>query len=453
MAPPAQNATALLAEHIATLTYDDLPAQVRTAAHLCVLDVLGVTIAGATEPVTDIVATTLSANAGAAPGNATLLGRAGSASPLDAALVNGTAAHALDFDDVAAAMNGHPSAPVLPAALALAEARGRTGADLLTAFVAGFETECRVGSALTGHYERGFHTTATVGTLGAAAAAAHLLNLDAEATTRALGIATTQAAGLKAMFGTMCKPFHAGKAASAGLLAALLAEQGMTSADEPLTAHQGLAETQADAFNAAAITPFGEPWYVPQALFKMHASCYLTHAPINALLNLRRAHADLPEETETIELRVHPGHLHVCAIPEPRTALEGKFSLRFTAALALAEGTADESRFTPTTVTDPRLVALRDRVTVIPDETVQKWEGHVTLTTHDGTTYRAEADTGTPAWTQDPAEQTPALEAKFHSLTTPLLGEARAKQLSATTLRLATLKDPTDLTDLTHPTH
>ncbi|MQA94342.1 MAG: MmgE/PrpD family protein [Streptosporangiales bacterium] len=448
----SQGATALLAREVAALSLADLPPGVRTAAKLCVLDVLGVAIAGSREPVTEVVRTALAADGtSAGTGDAAILGRPESVRALDAALVNGTAAHALDFDDVAAAMGGHPSAPVLPAALAVAQSRGLSGAALLTAFAAGFEVECRIGAALTGHYERGFHTTATVGTLGAAAAAARLMRLDAEATARALGIAATQAAGLKAMFGTMCKPLHAGRAASAGVLAALLAEQGMTSADEPLTAHQGLAETQADGFDDTFITPFGEPWYVPQALFKMHASCYLTHAPINALLRLREEHPELPEETDTVELRVSAGHLHVCAIPEPRTALEGKFSLRFTAALALAEGTADESRFTTATVTDPRLTALRDRVTVVPDEHLTQWNGTVTVTTSNGATYRGEADTGTPNWVDDPGEQTPGLLAKFHGLTEPHLGEARAKKLSSAVLALDTLEDLTELTTLASP--
>ena len=146
-------------------------------------------------------------------------------------MVNGAAAHALDFDDVNLAMPGHPSVAILPALLALAEERGSSGADVLTAFVAGYELQCRIGRTIApGHYDGlGFHATATVGSFGAAAACAHLLGLDADRFATALGIAGTQAAGLKSMFGTMCKPLHAGKAAYHGLMAAKLAARGFTS--------------------------------------------------------------------------------------------------------------------------------------------------------------------------------------------------------------------------------
>ncbi len=170
--------------------------------------------------------------------------------PLAAALVNGSASHALDFDDVNMAMPGHPSVAILPGLLALAEERGASGAEILAAFVAGYELQCRLGRTIApGHYDGlGFHATATVGSFGAAAACAHLLGLDAAATATALGIAATQAAGLKSMFGTMCKPLHAGKAASNGLLAAKLASRGFTSRADALECAQGFARTHSADF-------------------------------------------------------------------------------------------------------------------------------------------------------------------------------------------------------------
>ena len=160
-----------------------------------------------------------------------------------AALINGAAAHALDFDDVNLAMPGHPSVAILPALLALAEERGSSGKDVLTAFVAGYELQCSVGRAIApGHYDvLGFHATATVGSFGAAAACAHLLRLSLEQFATALGIAGTQAAGLKSMFGTMCKPLHAGKASYHGLVAAKLAMRGFTSRSDVIECQQGFA--------------------------------------------------------------------------------------------------------------------------------------------------------------------------------------------------------------------
>ena len=158
--------------------------------------------------------------------------------------------HALDYDDVNLAMPGHPSVAILPGLLALAEERQSTGREVIAAFVAGYETACRIGMAMRpGHYDRGFHATGTVGVFGAAAACARLLGLDAEATGRALGIAGTQAAGLKSQFGTMCKPFHAGKAAQNGLLAARLAARGFSSRPDLVECEQGFAPTHGPDFS------------------------------------------------------------------------------------------------------------------------------------------------------------------------------------------------------------
>ena len=226
----SQGLTRALAEQARTLSYADLPDDVRTLARQCVLDYVACTLAGAKEELTDILLAEAQEQGGAPI--ATVIGHAARLPVLSAALVNGAASHALDFDDVNLAMTGHPSVVLLSALLALAEERGSSGQDVLTAFVAGYELQCRLGLLLApGHYNTlGFHATGTLGSFGAAAACAHLLGLDAEKFATALGIAGTQAAGLKSMFGTMCKPLHAGKAAYHGLLAARLAQRGFTAA-------------------------------------------------------------------------------------------------------------------------------------------------------------------------------------------------------------------------------
>ncbi|HEY0420773.1 MAG TPA: MmgE/PrpD family protein [Acetobacteraceae bacterium] len=210
------------------IRHAELPDEVRALARQCVLDMLGVALAGAGDPLVRILAAELEEQGGAPV--AGVVGLKLRLPALSAALLNGTIAHALDYDDVNLAMPGHPSVAVLPAVLALAEERGSSGAALIEAFVAGYETACRVGRLIApGHYDGlGFHATGTVGTFGAAAGCAHLLGLDEEATLHAMGIAATQAAGLKSMFGNMYKPLHAGRAAQAGLLAARLAARGFT---------------------------------------------------------------------------------------------------------------------------------------------------------------------------------------------------------------------------------
>lgn len=444
-AAPSRAPEAALAAEIAQLTFDRIPAAARTVAGQCVVDGLGVALAATAEPAVRIARDVARAESPGGP--ATLLGHGGRTGVRAAALVNGTAAHALDYDDVLGAMGGHPTVPVLPAALALGEATGAGGRALLTAVVAGIETEARVGAALgETHYARGFHNTATAGTLGAAAAACSLLGLPAERVGAALAIAATGASGLKANFGTMTKPLHAGRAAAAGLLAAQLAAAGFTASDTGLTERRGLLPVLSEDPDPAALTTsFGAPWHVESVLFKFHAACYLTHAAIDAALGLRERGLDA-DGIETVEVTVPPGHLGVCAIPEPRSGLEAKFSLRFTVALALLTGATDEARFTDRAVSDPALVALRDRVTVRTADDVAHFAGRLAVRTRDGRTWHAEGDTGTPRWRDDPDEQAPRLEHKFLGLVTPVLGATRTARLAGLLADLAGLRAVTDLT-------
>src|SRR5258708_514827 len=272
--------TQVLASKAAALDYDDLPTPARELARQCVLDYFGVALAGAGDELVRLLLDEM-AEAGGAP-QASLIGHEVRLPALSAALVNGAAAHALDYDDVNMAMPGHPSVAILPALLALAELKGSSGREVITAFVAGYETACRIGAALQpGHYNLGFHAPSAVGSFGAAAACARLLGLDPAATATALGVAGTQAAGLKSQFGPMCKPFHAGKAAQNGLLAARLAARRFSSRTDIVECVQGFALTHGPDFSpeAALATPQGR-LHLFANLFKYPAACYLTRAPI-----------------------------------------------------------------------------------------------------------------------------------------------------------------------------
>jgi 2-methylcitrate dehydratase PrpD len=360
--------------------------------------------------------------------------------------VNGTAAHALDFDDLSMqAMGGHPSAPLLPALLAVGEMRAADGRDLLTAFVAGFEAQARIGLALgPEHYARGFHSTATIGAFGAALGTAWLRRLAPDDACTAVGIAAAQSSGLKAMFGSMCKPLQTGRAAAAGVLAADLAERGYTSADEGLFGAQAFAATHSETPDPAQLTVvFGRPWHILDDLFKAHASCYGTHATIDAVLRLRDG---LPgaDVVDAIEVRVPTKQLSVCAIPAPRTGLEGKFSLTYTAALALQRGRADEQQFTDEAVWSPELLALRERVTVVPDDDLPVLGSTVTIALVDGRRLTATVDSGQRAWRDDPGEQGAPLERKFRGLVGPVLGHGPTERLIETISALdagATVRD------------
>ncbi len=420
--------TLALSERIAATRWATLPGAARTVAKQCLLDFMGVAVAGASEPLTRILDAE-AADAGGKP-QASLIGGRRRVSVEQAALINGAAGHAHDYDDVHLMMNGHPTVPVAPAVLALAEHHGLGAQALLTAFAAGVDTECIIGRYLgTGHYAAGWHATGTLGSFGAAAAAANLLQLDALTTARALGIAATQAAGLKSQFGTMCKPLHAGHAAATGVQAARLAMRGFTSRTDILEVAQGFAATQgagasAERFNRALI----EDSYLPGVCFKYHAACYLTHSSIEAIRDLVRTHRIAANDVTEVELTVNEGHFGVCNIPNPRTGLEAKFSLRFTAAMALAgRDTAGIDTYTDAMTQEPELVGLRDKVRVVAwPHANPNSRAKVRVGTH---TYEAATNVGIPA--ADLNAQWDKLIHKFHALTEPVLGAAAAAQLAA----------------------
>jgi 2-methylcitrate dehydratase PrpD len=331
------NLTRTLAEKACAVTYDALPEPVRELARQCVLDYVGVGLAGADDELARILLDD-AIEAGGGGEQAGVIGHGTRLPVLAAALVNGAIAHALDYDDVNLAMPGHVSVAILPALLALAEERGSSGRAVIAAFVAGYETCCRIGMTLRpGHYTRGFHATGTVGAFGAAAACVHLLGLDAEATARALGIAGTQSAGLKSQFGTMCKPFHAGKAAQNGLLAARLAARGFSSRPDLIECEQGFAATHAPDFRPEkALAEPKHGFHIFNNLFKYHAACYMTHAPIECGRQLRDKLGAAPGDIAAISVKLHAGTDKICNIPAPTDGLEAKFSLRQTVAMALA---------------------------------------------------------------------------------------------------------------------
>jgi 2-methylcitrate dehydratase PrpD len=432
--------TRQLAERAGAIRYEALPDNVRALARQCVLDYFGVALAGAGDPLVAILLDEFAEAGGAA--QAGVIGHQARLPVLAAALVNGAIGHALDYDDVNLAMPGHPSVAILPALLALAEERRQSGRDVIAAFVAGYETACRIGSALKpGHYNLGFHATGTVGAFGAAAACAHLLGLDAAATAQALGIAGTQAAGLKSQFGTMCKPFHAGKAAQSGLLAARLAGRGFSSRPDLVECEQGFALTHGPDFHpekALADPPGG--FHILANLFKYHAACYLTHGPIEAARAVRERHGVDPEQIAAVALRLDRSCDRVCNIPAPTDGLEAKFSLRQTVAMALSGiDTAGLGSYSAATATDPALGALREKLTLDFQDDWPQAAADIAVTMRDGRVLQASHDAGVPA--SDIAAQGERLAAKFDALAAPVLGAARARELRAAILALDSLSD------------
>jgi 2-methylcitrate dehydratase PrpD len=340
-------------------------------------------------------------------------------------------------------MPGHPSVAILPALLALAEERGSSGADVLTAFVAGYELQCRVGRVISpGHYDvLGFHATATVGSFGAAAACAHLMGLDADKFATALGIAGTQAAGLKSMFGTMCKPLHAGKAGYNGVMAAKLAARGFTSRTDVLECGQGFARTHSPDYNPerAMEAPVGG-WYIQSNLFKYHAACYMVHASIESARKLRDLHGLTPDRVQRVRVKLEESCDRICNIPAPVTGLEAKFSLKLATAMGLCGiDTGRLSTYSEEVATNPGLVALRDRVELDFRTGIPSTFAEIELLLTDGTTVTARHDSGIPS--DDVTDQGKRLEEKFNALVEPVLGLNRSSALISEIGRFEALVD------------
>jgi 2-methylcitrate dehydratase PrpD len=421
--------TRSLAERSCAMTFDELPGDVVEQCRHCLLDWFGVTLAASHEDATTILLEALGAPA---EGAATVVGHSLRCRPLDAALVNGTASHALDYDDFNHAFLGHASVAVLGAALALAEELDATVADLFAAFAAGYETACRVAVAMGPEpYRRGFHQTGTAGTFGAAAATAHLLELDADATATAFGLAASQAAGGAFNFGTMAKPLHAGKACQNGLLAALLASKGFTANAEAIEAERGFAALGGGTADLdAAVAPPPSGWHMRDNLFKYHASCFWTHSTLEGVAELLHSGAVTADGVERVDIHVDEVQLGTCVIPEPGTALEVKFSIAHLAAMALLGR--------PTTVIsdadahDREVIALRSKVALVADGTTPL-ATRVDVT-HGGEVQSAERDVSIPE--RDLERQSRRLAEKFRLLASPVLGDHRAGELLAATLGL-----------------
>ena len=419
--------TLRLTEQALGLCADGVPVRATQLAKQCLLDWLAVTLAGSHAALVAILEADLPRGEG---GVATVLGYRGQRALYDAALLNGTSSHALDYDDVNYALMGHPTVPVMPALLALAEREGASGAELIEAFIAGYEFECRVGLAMApGLYGQGFHATATVGALGAALACARLLRLDAITAAHAIGIAVTQAAGLKSMFGTDCKALQAGNAARIGLQSACLAARGFKSRTDSLECAQGFAATHTDTFKAeAALMTPPDGLYLYANLFKYHASCYETHATIESCRKLRE-HPDF-ELSEIVEVRVEANSYcdNICNIQTPRSGLEAKFSLRQTAAFALLGlDTGNPTLFGEEVVSGAEIQACRERVTIALSEAIPALHAVVTVTLKSGAVLRATHDASQPA--SDLDAQALRLQHKFRSLVEPLAGREVATRI------------------------
>ena len=322
------------------------------------------------------------------PPEATLVGRAERTDALTAAFVNAAAANVLDFDDTHLPTVIHPAAPVVPAVLAVAEGTPVTGAQLLHAAILGIEVECRVGNAVSPwHYAKGWHITSTCGVIGAAAAVAKLLNLDAERTTWALGIAANQACGLIETLGSMAKSVSVGNAARNGIVAALLARQGLTAAPHTLEGARGFVHVMGERPDLGAIdAALGTSWESARNTYKPYPCGIVLHPVIDALLELRATHALRADAVDGVLVRGNPLLRQRTDRMAPRSGREAAVSAQHTAAVCLLYGTAGVAQYCDACVADPAVQALGARVTVEDDPAIPVGAAVVAVRTADGRT-------------------------------------------------------------------
>jgi 2-methylcitrate dehydratase PrpD len=417
--------TRTLARYLVNSRWEDIPQRVRHEASRALLNWLGCAVGSCRHETVERALAAVHPFAG--PPQAAVLGRAERLDVLNAALVNGISSHVLDFDDTHAKAI-HPSAPVLPALLAYAEWRKIAGADLVHAFVLGVEAEERVGlSVFPEHYEAGWHITGTAGIFGAAAAAGKLLGLDEQRMSWALGIAATQSSGLQEMFGSDCKSLHPGRAAQGGLTAALLAANGFTSSEQAIEAPRGFARVMSRRFDPAVITEgLGERFELLSNMYKPYACGLVVHAAIDGCIELCREHKLAPDAIEAVELTVSPLVSRLTGKTAPQSGLEGKFSVYHAAAAAIVHGAAGEAQFSDACVRDPRVVAVRKRVSTREDAAIGRTEARVTIRTRDGRTLNRHVEhaLGTLARPMSDAD----LEAKFKGLVEAVLPPAQVDE-------------------------
>ena len=441
------SATMPLAERITATTPSDLPEWTLHEAKRTLINMLAVSLsASAAKPAQALAAW---ARAEGAKPRATVIGSGFRTSPTTAALLNGYLAHLQDYDDTHFPTVLHPTAPVWPAVLALAEDTQASGTDTLTAFILGAEAACRVSMSVhPWHYDAGWHITGTAGVFGSAAGAGWLLGLNPEQMRNALGTAGTQASGVREVFGSDTKAMHPAKAATNGLQAAMLAKEGFTGPDDILGGRRGFWEVLSSSGHdeAQLVHDWGEHWQLASNGLKPYANGVVSHPLQDAVISLRNQHNLTADNVTAINARVHPLVLELMDRAEPRRGLEGKFSFQHCAAAALVDGAGHDAQFTDARVTDPVIAAVRAKVTATVDQSLGEDEVHVAITCTNGDTVETHVEhaTGSP---ENPMSDE-ALETKFSSLAGEVLGAGQAAKLLAAVWALDEAPDVSYVTSL-----
>lgn len=430
------------------LQYEDIPKDAVRLAERCFVDTIGVTLAGTREGAGKTAIGVIdSLNA---QGPVRLLASSGSASVTDAAFANGTASHGLDFDDVSPGI-GHPSPPLVSAIFSVGDAENVSGKDALTAYVAGFEAQQYLASAISdAHYARGWHSTSTFGTFGATVASASLLQLETDQLQHALNIAASMPAGLKKNFGSMTKPMHVGNSARAGITAAYLAQDGFSAADNAIGDDGGFLDLYCGGSppDLESFPLLGEEWTLLDIGInvKKYPCCYFTHTSIAGAQYLVAEHDIDPSDVKSVDVKTSEAATGALHYSNPDTGLEGKFSMEYTVASAIARDRVGLEAFDDENIHDPAVQAVRQVVNFGVDPDNERGESIITIETTDGSIY-SHTQYEPPGTHSNPLSDE-ELKEKFIMCANRAVSESVAEQAYSEINSLRNLPDIAELVDL-----
>ncbi len=366
--------TERLAEFTCGVDYGDIPEEAIKKAKQCIMDCFGAMLAGSAESIKGPVKGYLDRVEGRE--ESTVVTFPIRTSAPNAAFANGIFAHVLDYDDTNQMFVGHGTAVILPAILALGEAKGLSGKDVLKAYMVGTEVQWKLGDALVtsgNHYGKGWHSTGTIGTLGAAAAAGKMLGLNVDQMANTMGIAASEAGGFQEQFGTHCKSFHAGRANENGVNAALLAREGFTSSRTALDGKLGYLKVSTDRYDLSKVDCFSDPWGIMEPTvarginLKMYPVCGGGVGSVEGILSLVAQNDIHPEDVQSVECHLRPKYSELLMYHDPTTGLEAKFSMEYWMARAILDRKLGLSQLTDEKARDPKSRELVKRVKLVPD--------------------------------------------------------------------------------------
>ena len=445
-----------IAQFMFEVNYQELPLEVIDKAKQCLMDTLGVAILGSRYSASRIVGDVVDHCHGRE--ESVVIGTYYKAPAFLAALANSVSAHVADYDDMSVEFNGHPSCVIVPAVTAAGESVGAGGQEVLLGIVVGNEVGSKLGKSLGGkHYQKGWHGTGTIGTVAAAAAVAKLLKLDSNQIVNALGIAASSAAGLRQNFGTMTKSWHAGHAASNGILAAVLAQNGFEASAGALEGNSGFITTFDGEGTVKYFDNLGNPYSLPNVTFKKYPSCASTHPAVEAIFRLMNTHATPPDSVATVECYVCPAATAPLRSEYPSTELEAKFSLEYCVATALVRGRLGVAEFEDEAVRDPEIRHVMTKVRVIIDAALEEIAEsnkvlaptRVKLTTKDGQEF-SETIIAARGGPTEPLTW-PELEDKFRECASSLFSVSRVTEALGLIREIENMKNINELTALLQP--